>query len=82
MVTGMFSNVGFSLNWYRNGVKLSQNSRTRMTSRVFTDYRNFTLNVTALKKGTDSGMYQCFAVNTGGRNMAYTSVNVVGKCYE
>lgn len=80
MVTGSFDRVGFSISWYRNGVKLSQDSRIFMTERRYQNYRNYTLNVTRLKKDPDEGMYQCFARNEGGEGMAYTSVEVISKC--
>ncbi len=50
-----------------------------MKYRTYTNYRNYTLNVTKLNKDIDSGMYQCFAKNDGGEDMAYTGVNVLSK---
>ena len=46
---------------------------------TYRDYRNYTLNVTNLNKDLDSGMYQCFAKNDGGEDMAYTAINVQSK---
>ena len=79
MVTGAFSKVNFRVSWYRNGVKLSQSSRISMRYATYRDYRNYTLNVTNLNKDLDSGMYQCFARNDGGEDMAYTAINVQSK---
>jgi hypothetical protein len=50
-----------------------------MGYRTYRGYRNYTLNVTKLNKDVDSGMYQCFANNYGGEDMAYTAVNVQSK---
>ena len=79
MVTGAFSRVNFGVTWYRNGVRLSQSSRIFMSYRQYRDYRNYTLNVTKLNQDIDGGMYQCFAKNDGGEDMAYTAVNVQSK---
>ena len=79
MVIGAFSRVNFGVRWYRNGVRLSQSSRIFMSYRQYNDYRNYTLNVTKLNQNIDSGMYQCFAKNDGGEDMAYTAVNVQSK---
>ena len=50
-----------------------------MSYKQYNDYRNYTLNVTKLNQNIDSGMYQCFAKNDGGEDMAYTAVNVQSK---
>ncbi|XP_028395112.1 protein sidekick-1-like [Dendronephthya gigantea] len=76
MVTGSFSGVRFSVKWYRNGIKLSKSSKISWFYRTHGYYRNYTLNVTKLNKDNDGGMYQCFAQNDGGSDMAYTAINV------
>lgn len=76
MVAGSFQNVHFTQSWYRNGVRLYPSSSVFMRSRTFPYFRNYTLNVTNLRKYPDGGMYQCFATNDGGQVMEYASIDV------